>query len=203
MPLIDCPECGKQVSSAAVSCPECGYPIAQEAQKAPSKAAARKRELRKQTNKRDWRLLAGFAIPLLVAVEIFNWYGRDAPEPVGQPSAKETQEAQRCDSYKKGIKAAMPDLFNGDVRREIECDRSTIEIRIRGSARRQPDAERVLALTVSQLAEQGINPRRDEVALALFIYQTGKTVTGGPGSTELTSAWYSPVSDSVERLPAD
>lgn len=30
MALIPCPECGKQVSSAAVSCPDCGYPIAEQ-----------------------------------------------------------------------------------------------------------------------------------------------------------------------------
>jgi membrane protein YdbS with pleckstrin-like domain len=28
MALIDCPECGKQVSTAAVACPQCGYPVA-------------------------------------------------------------------------------------------------------------------------------------------------------------------------------
>lgn len=28
MALITCPECGKQVSSAAANCPNCGYPIA-------------------------------------------------------------------------------------------------------------------------------------------------------------------------------
>jgi len=27
MALINCPECGKQVSTAAQSCPSCGYPI--------------------------------------------------------------------------------------------------------------------------------------------------------------------------------
>jgi len=82
MALVDCPECGTQISSAAPSCPKCGYPVAQEAHKALSKAADRKRELRKQTNKRDWRLLAAIALPLLVAVAIFNRCERDAVEPV-------------------------------------------------------------------------------------------------------------------------
>lgn len=41
MALIDCPECGRQVSTAAKACPGCGYPLAerpgeaQEAQKTP------------------------------------------------------------------------------------------------------------------------------------------------------------------------
>lgn len=29
MALIDCPECGKPVSSAAHACPNCGYPVAE------------------------------------------------------------------------------------------------------------------------------------------------------------------------------
>ena len=27
MALIKCPECGKQISNAAISCPGCGFPI--------------------------------------------------------------------------------------------------------------------------------------------------------------------------------
>lgn len=33
MALIDCPDCGTQVSSGAPSCPKCGYPVASEATK--------------------------------------------------------------------------------------------------------------------------------------------------------------------------
>jgi uncharacterized membrane protein YdbT with pleckstrin-like domain len=29
MALINCPECGKQVSNAAPTCPQCGYPVAE------------------------------------------------------------------------------------------------------------------------------------------------------------------------------
>ncbi|MEI6569652.1 MAG: PH domain-containing protein [Verrucomicrobiota bacterium] len=29
MALIDCPECGKQVSNLARACPQCGYPVAE------------------------------------------------------------------------------------------------------------------------------------------------------------------------------
>ena len=32
MALIQCPECGRQVSDKAVACPECGYPISQPSQ---------------------------------------------------------------------------------------------------------------------------------------------------------------------------
>lgn len=37
MALIDCPECGTQVSSAAPSCPKCGFPVAHAASKATGK----------------------------------------------------------------------------------------------------------------------------------------------------------------------
>lgn len=38
MALISCPECGKQVSSAAASCPTCGHPISVTPSLAPAPA---------------------------------------------------------------------------------------------------------------------------------------------------------------------
>jgi uncharacterized membrane protein YdbT with pleckstrin-like domain len=39
MALIDCPECGNQVSTAAPTCPSCGFPVAaQKAQASPQPA---------------------------------------------------------------------------------------------------------------------------------------------------------------------
>ena len=38
MSLIKCPECGKEVSTAAAACPSCGYPVAG-AQSAPRTGA--------------------------------------------------------------------------------------------------------------------------------------------------------------------
>lgn len=35
MALINCPECGKQVSTAAQACPSCGYPIAERLAQSP------------------------------------------------------------------------------------------------------------------------------------------------------------------------
>jgi uncharacterized membrane protein YdbT with pleckstrin-like domain len=36
MALINCPECGKQVSTSAKACPNCGYPVAQHVPQAPA-----------------------------------------------------------------------------------------------------------------------------------------------------------------------
>ena len=39
MPLIECPECHKPVSTAARACPNCGYPVAEKAGENPQPAA--------------------------------------------------------------------------------------------------------------------------------------------------------------------
>jgi hypothetical protein len=36
MPLIDCPDCGKPVSSEAHACPNCGYPVAEKLAQKPA-----------------------------------------------------------------------------------------------------------------------------------------------------------------------
>jgi len=40
MPLIDCPECGKPVSTAAHACPACGYPVAEKVAQAETPAGS-------------------------------------------------------------------------------------------------------------------------------------------------------------------
>jgi len=40
MPLIDCPECGKPVSTAAHACPVCGYPVAEKLAQAEKPAGS-------------------------------------------------------------------------------------------------------------------------------------------------------------------
>jgi hypothetical protein len=39
MALIECPDCGKQVSTAAKACPSCGYPVAERLGQVPAAAA--------------------------------------------------------------------------------------------------------------------------------------------------------------------
>ena len=43
MPLIKCPDCGRQVSSLADVCPNCGYPFAKLREEAARKEESRKR----------------------------------------------------------------------------------------------------------------------------------------------------------------
>lgn len=92
----------------------------------------------------------------------------------------------------------MPDFFNGDVSRDITCDGSKISTSIKGDARRQPRADVVLRATVLGLVNSGMNPRRDEVNLFLYIYRTGYTVTSASGVEPLTSASYLHLTDRVD-----
>lgn len=41
MPLIDCPDCGKQVSTSAEACPNCGFPVAARAGELADPASSR------------------------------------------------------------------------------------------------------------------------------------------------------------------
>lgn len=68
MALIECPECGKQVSTAATTCPSCGFPVA--AQMAPAQPAhdTLLAEVRPSWWRFFWHLVfCWLIIPLLVA----------------------------------------------------------------------------------------------------------------------------------------
>lgn len=69
MALIDCPECGRQVSTAAAACPACGYPVASSQQ--PQPQAERNRllaEVRPSWWKFFWYLVfAWLIVPWIVA----------------------------------------------------------------------------------------------------------------------------------------
>lgn len=69
MPLIACPECGREVSTAAKACPACGFPVAE---KLPQTGAAAPDELLAEVRPSWWRyfwwlLFAWLIIPWIVA----------------------------------------------------------------------------------------------------------------------------------------
>jgi hypothetical protein len=75
MPLINCPECGRQVSTAAKACPSCGFPVAE---KLPEPTAAPADELLAEVRPSWWRyfwylLFFWLIIPFLIA-----WVKRSA-----------------------------------------------------------------------------------------------------------------------------
>ena len=69
MPIIACPECGREVSTAAKACPACGFPVAE---KNPTDAPSLGDELLAEVRPSWWRyfwwlLFAWLLIPFIVA----------------------------------------------------------------------------------------------------------------------------------------
>jgi|SRR5580765_334452 len=69
MALIDCPECGRQVSTAAKSCPNCGFPVAE---KLPESSPTASDELLAEVRPSWWRyfwllLFFWLIIPWIIA----------------------------------------------------------------------------------------------------------------------------------------
>jgi membrane protein YdbS with pleckstrin-like domain len=68
MALIDCPECGKQVSTAAATCPSCGFPVATQAAEAQPEHDKLLAEVRPSWWQFFWYLIFFWLIvPLIIA----------------------------------------------------------------------------------------------------------------------------------------
>ena len=74
MALINCPECGQQVSTAAKSCPNCGYPVAEKVQ--ASEAAATADELLAEVRPSCWNFFWHWVFFFLVVPPIVAVYRR-------------------------------------------------------------------------------------------------------------------------------
>jgi hypothetical protein len=79
MALIDCPECGKQVSSNATACPNCGEPIASKPPSHPDHEVAvmqataeMKNESKPKKKSSDFRTAVLIALPILVVIGVLG-----------------------------------------------------------------------------------------------------------------------------------
>ena len=80
MALINCPECGKQVSTAAKACPSCGFPVAEkveqgEAGSQPATKAAAD-ELLAEARPSYWNFFWHWFFFFLIVPPIIAWYRR-------------------------------------------------------------------------------------------------------------------------------
>lgn len=66
MPLITCPECGKQVSDQAASCPHCGYPLTP-----VKKAEPRKRNANPDFSKMEVIMYRGSKQAIITGIIVF------------------------------------------------------------------------------------------------------------------------------------
>jgi hypothetical protein len=81
MPLIDCPECKKSVSSEAHACPYCGYPVAEKVgartEAAAAAGAARgPRELLAEVRPSWWAYFWHWFFFFLIIPPIIAWFRR-------------------------------------------------------------------------------------------------------------------------------
>ena len=77
MPIIACPECGREVSTAAKSCPACGFPVA-EKQPAPVSASLASDELLAEVRPSWWRYFWWLCFAWLIVPFIVAWVKRSA-----------------------------------------------------------------------------------------------------------------------------
>ncbi|MFW5669556.1 MAG: zinc ribbon domain-containing protein, partial [Acetivibrio ethanolgignens] len=63
MALINCPECGKEISDKAVSCPNCGVPIAK-----PIKKEKTNREKKRISNKSKKVIVVGILLCIVIGI---------------------------------------------------------------------------------------------------------------------------------------
>jgi hypothetical protein len=74
--LVDCPECGGQVSTLAVACPHCGFPLSREAVEA--QGAVPGRGPSRWTDLGFWVIVIGLVVVIILSIVLLQQAGRDA-----------------------------------------------------------------------------------------------------------------------------
>jgi membrane protein YdbS with pleckstrin-like domain len=79
MALINCPECGKQVSTAAQSCPSCGYPIASQTSPPPVQTPPQNNNLLlAEVQPSWWQFFWHFVFFWLIIPPLVAWWQRSS-----------------------------------------------------------------------------------------------------------------------------
>lgn len=77
MALINCPECGKQVSTAAKACPACGFPVAEKVgQSDAPPAKANESRLLAEVRPSWWNYFWHWVFFFLIVPPLVAWYRR-------------------------------------------------------------------------------------------------------------------------------
>lgn len=78
MALINCPECGRQVSTEAKACPSCGFPVAEKVAQTspPSAPQAAPEELLVEVRPSCWNFFWHWFLFFLIVPPIIAWYRR-------------------------------------------------------------------------------------------------------------------------------
>jgi hypothetical protein len=77
MALINCPDCGKEVSTAAKACPSCGFPVAEKvAQPDAAVSGAKESELLAEVRPSWWKFFWHLFFFFLIVPPLIAWYRR-------------------------------------------------------------------------------------------------------------------------------
>jgi len=76
--LIECPECGEQVSTLAVACPHCGFPVS--ADSGPVIPPPGERSPARWTDPGFWIIVAGLVAVIVMSILILR-HADDGPAP--------------------------------------------------------------------------------------------------------------------------
>ena len=75
MALVDCPECGRQISTLAVACPHCGFPLSREAVEAEGPVPVRGPS--RWTDPGFWVIVIGLIVVIVLSIVLLQQAGRD------------------------------------------------------------------------------------------------------------------------------
>jgi membrane protein YdbS with pleckstrin-like domain len=122
MALIDCPECGRQVSMAATACPYCGYPVAAELGKAQQTSGQDARPAPRDTMLAEvrpswWRFFWHLFFFWLIIPPMVAWTRRRSVVLRIYPGRITLERGLLCKSYRE--------LIVGDIR-SIEIDQGIL-----------------------------------------------------------------------------
>lgn len=84
MALVECPECGKEVSTLATACPHCGFPMSAEV--GPVTPPPGERGPSRWTDPGFWIILAGLVAVIVMSILILR-HSDDGPAPEGTAPA--------------------------------------------------------------------------------------------------------------------
>ncbi len=73
MALVDCPECGKRVSTLAVACPHCGFPLSRGARAA--RDSPRDRGPSRWTDPGFWIIVVGLVVVIILSIVLLQHVG--------------------------------------------------------------------------------------------------------------------------------
>jgi hypothetical protein len=81
--LVDCPECGRQVSTLAAACPHCGFPVSDAL---IGEAPRRERGPSRWTDPGFWVIVVGLAVVIVISFLLLRQVGQDEPSNTTPPA---------------------------------------------------------------------------------------------------------------------